>query len=207
MGTISDCSGVILSGGLSSRFSGRNKAFLEIDGKTILERIVAVFADLFDEIILVTNEPLAYADWDVKIVSDLFEQRSSLTGLHAGLFYTTRPYAFFTACDTPFVNPGLVRLLVDNIDPTVDVVVPETEKGLEPLFAVYSRRCIKPFRESIEQQKFKISRVFSTMRVRTVPETRLRRKDPDLISFFNINAPEDLTRATQLAANGKNNPV
>jgi molybdopterin-guanine dinucleotide biosynthesis protein A len=207
MGTISDCSGVILSGGLSSRFSGRNKAFLEIDGKTILERIVAVFADLFDEIILVTNEPLAYTDWDVKIVSDLFEQRSSLTGLHAGLFYTTRPYAFFTACDTPFVNPGLVRLLVDNIDPTVDVVVPETEKGLEPLFAVYSRRCIKPFRESIEQQKFKISRVFSTMRVRTVPETRLRRKDPDLISFFNINAPEDLTRATQLAANGKNNPV
>lgn len=207
MGTISDCSGVILSGGLSSRFSGHNKAFLEIDGKTILERIVAVFADLFDEIILVTNEPLAYTDWNVKIVSDLFEQRSSLTGLHAGLFYSTRPYAFFTACDTPFVNPGLVRLLVDNIDPTVDVVVPETEKGLEPLFAVYSRRCLKPFGESIEQQKFKIRRVFSTMRVKTVPETRLRRKDPDLISFFNINAPEDLTRATQLAANEKNNPV
>lgn len=207
MGTISDCSGVILSGGLSSRFSGHNKAFLEIDGKTILERIVAVFADLFDEIILVTNEPLAYTDWDVKIVSDLFEQRSSLTGLHAGLFYSTRPYAFFTACDTPFVNPRLVRLLVDNIDPTVDVVVPETEKGLEPLFAVYSRRCIKPFGESIEQQKFRIRRVFSTMRVRTVPETRLRRTDPDLISFFNINAPEDLTRATQLAANEKNNPV
>lgn len=198
----SDCSGIILSGGLSSRFAGHNKAFLEIGGKTIMERILAVFSTLFDEIILVTNDPLAYAAWDVKIVSDLYDQRSSLTGLHAGLFYSTRPYAFFTACDTPFVNPALIRLLVDNIDHSVDGVVPETEKGLEPLFAVYSRRCLKPFGKSIEQQKLKIRRVFSGLRIRTIPEDRLRQEDPNLVSFFNINTPEDLTRATRLTASG-----
>jgi molybdopterin-guanine dinucleotide biosynthesis protein A len=31
-----------------------------------------------------------------------------------------------------------------------------------------------------------------------VPEERLRARDPDLVSFFNVNTPEDLARAEQL---------
>ena len=97
------CTGVILAGGENRRFSGKNKAFVQVAGKRILDHIYGVFSDLFEEIILVTNNPLQYLEWDFNIVTDLFSIRSSLTGIHAGLFYATNPHAFFAACDTPFL--------------------------------------------------------------------------------------------------------
>ncbi len=79
------CSGVILAGGRNSRFGGREKAFLPVGGKLLFERIYEVCRPLFDELILVTNNPAAYLRWDLHIVTDLFAVRSSLTGIHAGL--------------------------------------------------------------------------------------------------------------------------
>ena len=118
--------GVILSGGLNTRFSGKEKAFIQVGGKRILDRLYSVFSDLFNEIILVTNEPLKYIEWDLNIVTDLFSSRSSLTGIHAGLFYMKNPFGFFSACDTPFLKKEVVETIVGYIDSNVDLVMPET---------------------------------------------------------------------------------
>lgn len=75
-----------MAGGLNSRYSGRNKAFIPVWGKRILDRLYEVFQEVFEEIILVTNDPLKYLEWDLTIVTDIFPYRSSLTGIHAGLF-------------------------------------------------------------------------------------------------------------------------
>ena len=117
--------GVILAGGQNRRFSGMNKAFSQIGGTCILDRIYRVFRDIFDEIILVTNEPLQYLEWDLNIVTDIFPVRCSLTGIHTGLFYMTTPYAFFAACDTPFLKKELLETIIENIDPRFDVIIPE----------------------------------------------------------------------------------
>nr|WP_054690532.1 NTP transferase domain-containing protein [Desulfosarcina cetonica] len=58
------CTGVILAGGLSKRFGGRNKAFIRIGGQRNIDRLMNVYAKLFDQIILVTNDPAAYMDVD-----------------------------------------------------------------------------------------------------------------------------------------------
>jgi len=138
------CSGVILAGGLNSRFSGRNKAMLEIGGRRILDRIYAVFAEIFEEIVLVTNDPLQYFEWDMTITSDIFSIRSSLTGIHAGLFCISNPYTYVAACDAPFLKKELIQSLIEQITPKTDVILPETSAGLEPLCAVYSKQCLKP---------------------------------------------------------------
>ncbi|MDH3885280.1 MAG: NTP transferase domain-containing protein, partial [Desulfobacterales bacterium] len=83
------CTGVILSGGLSTRYDGTEKALLQVGGVRILDRIYDIYSELFEEIILVTNSPQNFLEWDLLIVSDLFPIRSSLTGIHAGLFYMT----------------------------------------------------------------------------------------------------------------------
>ena len=103
--------GVILAGGESKRFAGKNKALLKIGGQTIFERILLVFSELFDDIILVTNEPHHYLDWNIQTVTDLFAVRSSLTGIHTGLFYTNTTHAFCVACDTPFIKKPLLTLI------------------------------------------------------------------------------------------------
>lgn len=196
------CTGVILSGGLSTRFNGHNKAFIRVHGKRIIDRLYEVFSDLFDEIILVTNQPLQFLEWDLTIVTDLFSMRSSLTGIHAGLFYMKHPFAFFSACDTPFLKKELIETLIENIEQKIDIVMPETAAGFEPLCAIYSKRCLKPAEQHLKENKLKIQWAFRGNRIKNIPENILRKKDPDLVSFFNINTPLDLEKAEEMAAKG-----
>lgn len=198
------CSGVILAGGLSTRYGGVNKAFLRVGGIRILDRLLSVYTELFDEIILVTNSPQEFMGWNALIVTDIFPARSSLTGIHAGLFYARNPFAFFSACDTPFLKKEVVAAVLDNLEPEIDLVIPQTSAGLEPLCAAYSRRCLKPAEEHIRQNKLKIQMAVSGKRIKMIPEAVLREKDPELQSFFNINCPEDLARAEQLVNVGPN---
>jgi len=191
------CSGVILAGGLSTRYGGENKAFLRVGGMRILDRLFAVYTKLFDEIILVTNSPREFLGWDALIVTDIFPMRSSLTGIHAGLFYARHPFAFFSACDTPFLKKEVVETVLDSLEPAVDLVIPHTSEGFEPLCAAYSQRCLKAAEEHILQNKFKIQMALSGKRIKKIPEDVLREKDPELLSFFNVNSPEDLERAEQ----------
>ena len=191
----SSVTGIILAGGQNTRFSGTNKALIRVDGKCILDRIYDVFSDLFEEIILVTNDPIQYLEWNLNIVTDLFPIRSSLTGIHTGLFYMTTPYAFFAACDTPFLKKGLVQTILNHIESGVDIVIPETSKGFEPLCSVYSKKCLKPIEQQLVKQELKIRHVFQKVRIRKLPETILRQNDPNLVSFYNINTHDDLARA------------
>ena len=193
-----DLTGVILAGGENKRFSGMNKALIRIGEKRMLDRIYRIYSGLFKEIILVANDPLQYLDWDVQIVTDLFPMKGSLIGIHAGLFYMTTPYAFVTACDTPFLQKELINTIIDALDPKLDIVIPETDKGLEPLCAIYSKGCLKPIEQQLVANVLKIQKFFRKVCVEKVSEVSLRGSDPDLISFFNVNTPDDLKKAENI---------
>ena len=192
------CTGVILSGGLSTRYDGTEKALLRVGGVRTLDRIYEIYSELFEEIILVTNDPPKFLEWDLLIVSDLFPIRSSLTGIHAGLFYMTNPFAFISACDTPFLKKEMIETVIGKIEAQIDIVMPETAAGLEPLCAVYSKRCLNPAQHHLEQEKLKIIKTFRKSRIKTISEKVLCGIDPDLRSFFNINTPDDLQRAEEM---------
>ena len=167
-------------------------------GVRILDRIYDIYSELFEEIILVTNSPQKFLEWDLMIVSDLFPIRSSLTGIHAGLFYMTNPFAFISACDTPFLKKEMVETVIGKIEAQIDIVMPETSAGSEPLCAAYSKRCLNPAQHHLEQNKLKIKKAFRKSRIKTISEKVLCAIDPDLQSFFNINTPEDLQRAEEM---------
>lgn len=204
MGTVTPmthpCSGVILAGGLSKRFNGMDKAFVQVGQKDIVTRLLDIFNDLFEDKILVTNDPLKYLVYDSKLATDIFPIRSSLTGLQAGLFFATNPYAFVTACDTPFLKKGVIEILLKYIEPGIDVIIPETASGFEPLCAIYSKKCLIPAESNLHRHKYKIQQFFNKVRVKKIPEKELRKRDPDLISFFNINSPADLDTAERIEA-------
>jgi molybdopterin-guanine dinucleotide biosynthesis protein A len=192
------CSGVVLAGGLNSRMGGENKALLCVGDRRILDRLMGAFEGIFRQILLVTNSPLAFLPWDVTMVGDLFPVRSSLTGIHAGLFHASSGHVFLTACDTPFLKKELITLLLEELDPKWDVVIPATEEGFQPLCAVYSKRCLRPIERQLAEGNAKIIDFFSQVRVKEVPEERLRQADPQLLSFFNVNTPEALVRAEEI---------
>ena len=191
---------------------------MEIGGQTILDRIQSAFADLFSETIVVTNTPLAFLSCESLVVTDIIDLRTPLAGLHSALSYAKTPAIFVTACDTPFLSTPLIEAILANMDTRSDIVVPETAKGLQPLCAVYTKTCLPPIekqlcRESttapkdtdkpqgrILRQGLKILNFYDSVRVKRIPEQTLRRVDPGLLSFFNVNTPEDFARAGQILA-------
>ncbi|MGD9972325.1 MAG: molybdenum cofactor guanylyltransferase [Desulfatirhabdiaceae bacterium] len=193
-----DCTGVILAGGLGTRLNGREKALIQIGGRPIIDYIYQVFSSLFNDVILITNQPQRYLDWDLCIASDLYPIRSSLTGIHAGLFYSSTPYCFFSACDVPFIQADLIKIILERMDNRFDAVMPETRYGLEPLCAVYARASLPRIEQALSLRYYKIQRIFKSHRIGRVPEAVIRSVDANLKCFYNINTPEDIEQAEQI---------
>lgn len=191
---IGQASGIILCGGLGTRMGGTDKGLLRIGREPFLDILMRTLQPLFTELLVVTRTPQAYADRGCRIVTDLFELRSSLTGIHAGLVHARNEHAFITACDTPLLRRGLVSVLLDMGKPEDDVIVPRENDLYEPLCAVYSRRCLPIVEDLLSGGKAKVSGLFRRVRVREIPVSMLRGADPGLESFLNINTPSDLER-------------
>ena len=188
--------GIILAGGKNLRM-GKNKAFLEINGERIIDRTKQLFVDLFDEVFLVANSPLDYLDLNLRVVSDLFPGGGALGGIYSGLFHASHSHAFVAACDMPFLNKALISHL-SALSPGYDIVIPKMEDGWQPLHAVYSPKCL-PFMEDLLQEKnLKIIDFFPKVKKREVTTEEILPFDPQLVSFLNINTPEDLARAEDL---------
>ena len=185
-------SGIILSGGMNSRMFGKNKSFLPLGRTTFLERLLATLKPLFSELILVTRDPDLYTLGQLKVVRDIFDIRSALSGVHAGLIHARQQHAFVVACDTPLLKKELVERLILAGYEDDEVVVPRKGKHLEPLCAVYAKSCIPHIETLLEDEKVKISNLFQLVRTREVDAFTINQEDPDLKSFININTPEDL---------------
>jgi molybdopterin-guanine dinucleotide biosynthesis protein A len=192
--------GVILAGGKNTRLPGKNKALIKVGDESIIYKIYKIYKDLFDEIILVTNEPSLFIENGIFTVTDIFNVRSSLTGIHSGLFYSSNKNVFFSACDTPFLKKVLVETILAQIENKIDVVIPETSAGREPLCAVYSRSCLKPIEMQLFNNDFKIQNIFKNLRIKKIKEDEIKKVDPEMLSFFNINSQDDLERALKLMA-------
>lgn len=182
--------GIILSGGKSARM-GENKAFIEIEGTPIINRIHSLFEKLFQEIIIVTNERELYGKLGAKIYVDLFPNVGVVGGLYTGLFFSSYPYSFCVGSDMPFLNQSVIEYLIKNAE-DYDVVVPRTKDGLQPLHALYSRNCLGPVKKIIERRNHRILDFYPMVRTKIVDELEFLSLDPERESFINVNTPEEL---------------
>jgi molybdopterin-guanine dinucleotide biosynthesis protein A len=184
--------GIILSGGKNLRM-GQNKAFIKIAGVSIIERILDLFRNLFDEIIIVTNEPELYLPFDAKVYTDLIPDAGALGGLYTGLYYSSSFYSFVVACDMPYLKRSVIDHLIQRVE-GYDVTLPRTEDGLHPLHAIYSKRCIQPIQRLLEEKRARITDFYPFVRVNVVGPHEISPLDPGFESFINLNTPAELTR-------------
>lgn len=187
--TIPGVTGVILAGGQSSRM-GSNKALLPYRGGRFIEAIHRQMCELFGEVLLVTNRPEQYSFLPCRTVPDLYPGLGALAGLHSGLIHSTSEHIFAVACDMPYLNSALIRRLAARRE-GCDVVIPESEAGLEPLHALYGKACLGPMEEALENNRKRIISFFPEVRVSTLPRREVALLDPDFASFSNINTPGD----------------
>jgi molybdopterin-guanine dinucleotide biosynthesis protein A len=135
----------------------------------------------------------------IKTVADIYPGKGPLGGIHSGLMASSSSRAIVVGCDTPFLSVSLLEYMTQTLADS-DVVLPRIGEMVEPLCAVYSKNCLAPIQELLEQDERRISKLFSMVKVKYVEEDELNRFDPRHLSFFNINSQDDLDRARKLAA-------
>jgi molybdopterin-guanine dinucleotide biosynthesis protein A len=178
---------------------GTNKAFAEVGGVPIIERILQRIGDLGEEIILITNTPAEYAHLGLPSYADCIPGKGPLGGLYTALSEAHYPYVLVVSCDQPFLNPTLLQSLIDQRE-AVDVVVPlDREDYPQSMHAVYGKGCLPAIQDCLDADKLKVIGFFPQVRVRKISGEDIDRYDPQRISFVNVNTPDDLAEANRLA--------
>ena len=180
----------ILAGGRSSRM-GVDKSFVRLLGKTLIQHVLGRLTPLGAPIILITNRPEAYAPLGLSMFGDVIPDKGSLGGLYSAVTHSPTGHTLCVACDMPFLNPALLEYLI-GLRQGYDVIVPRINGFPETLHAIYHKNCLGPMREQIEGDRLKIVGFYGQVRVRLVEEAEVKRFDPDLRSFVNVNTPEEL---------------
>jgi len=194
MARFTELTGLILAGGLSRRMDGRLKPFLTFRGRRFIDRLVELFGSLFGQTMIVTNQPILFADLPVRIVRDLEPDRGAIMGLLTGLYYSTTDWNFVSACDAPLLQAELVAAVLQAIEPGFGVVLPRTPEGLQPLTAAYHRRCLPHLIHLFKQEKLAIRHLYRRVPVRYLEPVELESADPQGLSLINVNTPADLDR-------------
>jgi len=191
---------VILAGGRGERL-GQDKATLELNGATLLQRALDALAPLSDDLIVVLRHDQELRAPSARIVRDLEPFAGVLAGMAAGLGAAQHAWSFMMACDMPFVNPRLVRYMYAQRS-GYDIVVPRVPAGLEPLHALYHRRCLRPVSRALLGGERRLISFYASLRVRYIEVSESQALDPQELSFFNINTPEDVALALGWLAGG-----
>ena len=190
-----DVTGVLLAGGNSSRM-GRNKALMPLAGQRLVDRVLAVLRNIFDDLLMVTNSPDLYADLGLRMVPDLVAGKGALGGIHSAIHHTATPHCLVVACDMPFLNAGVLRYLAEQ-RAGYDVVVPSVHGRPQPLHAVYGKACLQPIARRLETERLNVVSFFPDVRVREVTAEELAGFDPEGLSFRNLNTPEEFAEAAR----------
>jgi molybdopterin-guanine dinucleotide biosynthesis protein A len=193
----SKIAGIILAGGKNTRMHGEDKAFIEIEGKTIVARIIEKLKPLVCRIIVVTNSPEKYVSFKVKAIKDEHPGKGPLMGIYCGLKASSSKYNFVTACDMPFINASLIKFIIDSRD-NYDIVISRVSEKFHTLFGLYSKSCIPVMEEMLGKNELRLRSIFPKLNARFLSRQEIEKIDPSQLSLVNINTPEELTGIKRL---------
>lgn len=190
----------IQAGGQSSRM-GEDKALKTFLGRPLIQRVAERLSTIADELIVTTNRPDAYTFLNLPLFPDLKSGRGALGGLYTAIASAKHPTVAIVACDMPFASPSLLQaasmLLVEE---NVDVVIPRSEEGYEPLHAVYRREmCLPAIDAAINADQWKVIAWFPQVKVRVLTVDEIKHYDPSGLAFWNVNTPEEFAEAEKIA--------
>jgi molybdopterin-guanine dinucleotide biosynthesis protein A len=187
-------SAIVLVGGEARRANGQEKYFFTYQGRTFIERLVDSLKEVVDEIILVARNPEQCRRFEgvegVRCITDIRSGLGPIGGLHAGSVAAQGDLIFVSACDMPCINPAVISYLFERID-GYDAAIPVWNPDmLEPLHAVYRKTALVTYLES--HDSLSLRAMIMNLSARYVPVDEIKKIDPDLRTFTNINKLEDL---------------
>jgi len=196
--------GLILAGGQARRMGGGDKCLLPLAGKSLLQRTIERAQPQVDHLLLNANgNSLRFARSKLPVVPDQVEEfKGPLAGIHAGLCWMRdadpdNEWMMSFASDTPFFPTDLVERLKTAVQThSVRIAVAESHQQMHPTFALWHASLIDIIEETLNHEKIPSLQEFVNSQKMISVDFASKDYDP----FFNINAPQDLYRAENIAA-------
>jgi molybdenum cofactor guanylyltransferase len=202
--------GFLQAGGGSTRF-GTDKALAMIAGKTMLQRTGELLAGVSDEIRVVGPEG-KYQSVPWPLLADRWPGEGPLGGiltalLHlqdaAGLQGQSSSWALIVSCDMPFLTRKFLGFLWERVESTgAQVVVPESENGLEPLCACWRSDAAESIQATFGEGVRKVTQAMKRLPMEVLDERAWKRFDSDNRLFWNMNTPADYEEARRILEAG-----
>jgi len=184
--------GAVLAGGKSRRM-GLNKAFIEVDGVPIIERVLAVMERVFDETLIIADETDLYSGLGAIALPDAVRGAGSLGGIYTALLHARHDEVFVAACDMPDISEAAVRRVIEARRGKALVVAPLVGGRLHPLHALYTKGCLPCMEEMIKKGDLRIGAFLEKVEVMTLLERDFPGIDINA-SVANMNTREELER-------------
>jgi molybdopterin-guanine dinucleotide biosynthesis protein A len=185
---------ISIQAGGQSRRMGTDKALVQLGGIPLIEHVLKRVEGLADEILITSNHTEGLTYLGVPMVQDPIPGAGALAGLETALNAARGEHVLVLACDMPFVSRELIRYMIE-LAPRADVVVPIHAGYFEPLHAIYSKECLPRIESSLQDGQTRVISFYDEVRVQVIDENKIVTFDPQGMSFFNINTPEDLAFA------------
>jgi molybdopterin-guanine dinucleotide biosynthesis protein A len=192
---IPDVSAFILAGGKSSRM-GRDKAFVELEGRTLLSRALEIARSVTPNVSIV-GDPAKFAA-HAPVIEDIFPNCGPLGGIHAALRSSSTDLNLVLAVDVPFFPTALLEYLIERArENNAIVTVAQTAGRYQPLSAIYRRNFADLAEKALRGGRYKIDSLFPSTNTQTITEEELRAAGFSQTVFRNLNTPKELAKASE----------
>ena len=182
---------------------GRDKGLLDFGGVPLVLHTARLIEPLVAEVTVI-GSPRRYTKLGLHAIADDVRVQSRtgssgygpLAGIATALSATRSPWNLILACDLPYLSAEWIDWLLSRaLCSRGKAIVPRTERGIEPLAAVYRRECGATVAAALARGVRKVSDVIEELRVDHVYPREWRRIDPHGLILKNMNAPGDYEEA------------
>jgi molybdopterin-guanine dinucleotide biosynthesis protein A len=194
--------GVVLAGGKSKRF-GEDKSQVKLHGKILIDYILSEIMDQFNEILVVTNNPIRFKDSSKILTTKDFEEGlGPLGGILTAMKWIKgqkKDYEWISTfpSDTPFFTNKELKIFYENIDiKKSKLFFIKNKETRHNIFGLWSLDLLKKLETDLQKGERKVEVWADTVGVETI-NIEYEKRDP----FFNINTKEDLEKAYKIMEN------
>ena len=197
---------LILAGGRSSRM-GKDKASLEISGKSMVERLLLELSPIVAEVVLIRapgqsipNIPVELEDRTI-VGWDSVKDRGPLQGIVDGLplLNSAIDKVFLLTCDLPYITTDWLQTLKDILTDEFDLVCTEENEISNPLLAIYRRKVLEPASKLLAEGKSRPISLWEGWRM-----TRLSAPIETPWICRDVNTPEEFKKAQNYLTSTQN---
>ena len=182
---------IILAGGNSVRMTFP-KEYIEIEEKYLVHNSIEVLKNIFDDIVIVSNDKEHYKDLKVRVFRDIFYKKGPMAGLHSGLCYSESEFSFLTACDMPNIDEKFIRFMISKLDKNFDGLICLSENGkFLPMNGIYKNSLKENLREELIKDNRKFVRFLEDNNFKFLKYEDCKNFDKKNI-FENLNTIKEL---------------